>query len=367
MGSKVDDVNNSNMLTQTTAQYLIGSKGQIYEAGVETWKKDWSYREYNSAIPGYEYVTASSTADEFWRKHQTYIWNGQTNGDGSLKNYSEFDWVNSPNLSWQIANEITGYNHYSQAIESKDINGKYNAVKYGNQQQYPLVAWTNAKQTEVYYSGAEDGVDNIPFFGGEVKGKGNQYLSSIRAHTGSACVLLTQGERAFKIDLGVGAGTNDQLSSKTYRASVWLRRLNKANGRLIYKIKDNNTVLEQKTAVWNSSNTVKAGNWYLLNIDIPIDQFPSANNISVWVENNGSGDVYFDDFRFFPIGAQVKSFVYDSETGRLLAVLDSDNFGTKYYYDHTGRVIKTEVEFADTDDLAGGFKTIKENIYHHGR
>ena len=61
---------------------------------------------------------------------------------------------------------------------------------------------------------------------------------------------------------------------------------------------------------------------------------------------NESGDnrVYFDDIRFHPFNASVKSYVYDPKTLRLAAELDDENYATFYEYDEEGALVRIKKE-----------------------
>lgn len=65
--------------------------------------------------------------------------------------------------------------------------------------------------------------------------------------------------------------------------------------------------------------------------------------------------VYFDDIRVFPFKANMKSYVYDPYTQKLVAELDENNYATYYEYDEEGglRRVKKETE--------RGVMTIKES------
>lgn len=55
---------------------------------------------------------------------------------------------------------------------------------------------------------------------------------------------------------------------------------------------------------------------------------------------------YFDDMRLFPSLGNMESFVYDTETFRLEAKLDANNYATFYYYDAEGRLYLVKQETA---------------------
>lgn len=61
--------------------------------------------------------------------------------------------------------------------------------------------------------------------------------------------------------------------------------------------------------------------------------------------NNVSGqECYFDDIRFYPFNGNMKSFVYDEDTQRLMAELDENNYATFYEYDLEGGLVRVKKE-----------------------
>ncbi|MGJ8664819.1 MAG: hypothetical protein ACSHW7_00500 [Patiriisocius sp.] len=61
------------------------------------------------------------------------------------------------------------------------------------------------------------------------------------------------------------------------------------------------------------------------------------------VSKSGSTS-YFDDIRIFPFNGNMKSFVYDPTTQRLMAELDENNYATFYEYDKEGGLIRVKKE-----------------------
>ena len=57
-----------------------------------------------------------------------------------------------------------------------------------------------------------------------------------------------------------------------------------------------------------------------------------------------TANVYFDDIRFHPVNSSLQSYVYDSETGRLNAVNDENNYATFYEYDEEGSLVRVKKE-----------------------
>ncbi|MBN8641158.1 MAG: hypothetical protein J0L86_05030 [Flavobacteriales bacterium] len=67
--------------------------------------------------------------------------------------------------------------------------------------------------------------------------------------------------------------------------------------------------------------------------------------ISIELENlSNNKQVFFDDIRMFPVSGNMKSFVYDQETLKLMAELDENNYATFYEYDQEGGLIRVKKE-----------------------
>ncbi len=67
-----------------------------------------------------------------------------------------------------------------------------------------------------------------------------------------------------------------------------------------------------------------------------------------------TGKVFFDDWRFMPYHANMKSYVYDQVSLRLMAELDENNYASFYEYDDDGALIRIKKE------TERGIKTIRE-------
>ncbi|WP_299254021.1 hypothetical protein [uncultured Aquimarina sp.] len=75
--------------------------------------------------------------------------------------------------------------------------------------------------------------------------------------------------------------------------------------------------------------------------EIPQD----AVAIKIGLKGVGFGiDTYFDDIRIYPFNGNMKSFVYDNDTQRLMAELDENNYATYYEYDQEGGLVRVKKE-----------------------
>jgi hypothetical protein len=82
---------------------------------------------------------------------------------------------------------------------------------------------------------------------------------------------------------------------------------------------------------------------------------PGATEMTINFVNNSSQPIYFDDIRIHPFNANMKTYVYDPVSLRLLSELDGNNYANFYEYDEEGTMIRSKVE------TKAGLKTIKES------
>lgn len=107
---------------------------------------------------------------------------------------------------------------------------------------------------------------------------------------------------------------------------------------------------------------------------LSVDFFPTGDIIEGWqrivgsfyvpagstamdliLKNNGTVEAFYDDIRFHPFNASMKSYVYDPETLWLTAELDDNNFATFYEYDNEGQLVRIKKE------TSRGIMTIQES------
>ncbi|WP_298545840.1 hypothetical protein [uncultured Aquimarina sp.] len=76
--------------------------------------------------------------------------------------------------------------------------------------------------------------------------------------------------------------------------------------------------------------------------DIP----EKATDMFVSLKNNNDNGIYayFDDIRIYPFNGNMKSYVYDPVTQRLMAELDENNYATFYEYDKEGGLVRVKKE-----------------------
>ncbi len=358
MGSKAIDPNNKNMLGHEAANYtyLLDASGNnvgLLGGSVQTYKSDWNnYRYFN----GTDYTDGVDGSPNIWRKHQNYVYKGsfselRTDGSLTFSPAKEFSFTSgATNTGWQKVGEATRFDHYSAALEGRDLNGIYSSSKKDIEGKVMLASASNAAYTEFAYSGAEDWSSSGTgaYLGGEVaKGNGTAMYKNTgsEVHTGNVSLQLSSG-KGFVFTTGI------LRNFKTYRASVWT---NSAQGRLYYGVNGIETSSQAPQA------TKKVGDWYLLEMEMKTGEI-SNPVFEVGVKTADGSVVYFDDFRFQPTEAAVVANVYDPITEQLTHTLDNQNMFTKYEYNEKGQLVRTYQE-----TFGYGVKLISEKKVNYRR
>lgn len=344
MDSKVNDIDNKNMLSQITANYSyikdpLSNTWKETNVGISTWNNNWHYRIND----GTESLEVNPKA-KIWRKHKQYVWNGNLSEDGTYDNFNDnFNWnsVNQPS-EWKEISEITKYTRYSSPIEIKDVNSNRASTKMCDKNSKVLITG-NAWYGEMYYSGAEYKEGGI-YLDNEILGA--SYQTNEKAHTGQYSIKLTSND-----EFGVVLRSNEHRNGH-YKISVWVHKDNYLNARIRL---DNSSLIEFNGEI------LFAGDWVLMNHVFEITNTSINTLVSVKSEN---GTVYADDFRVYPLSSSVISYVYN-KWDELECILNANNLASKFEYDSQGRLIRVYSEVIDTPNVIGGFKKVSENSYNY--
>ena len=117
------------------------------------------------------------------------------------------------------------------------------------------------------------------------------------------------------------------------------------NDVVIASFNGNTSYSLQKTGV-----RIEGWQRYELAVDIPL----TANSLTLGLRGAQGRTVYIDDVRMQPYNSNMKSYVYDPVSLRLMADLDENNYATYYEYDDDGTLIRVKRE------TEKGILTVKE-------
>ncbi len=323
MGSKFFNTTNKNMLSQTaqTATYIEkNGEWKPLSVGISTWKK-WDPEHF---IDGKDLVRK-----QVWRKHQTYVWDGPLDADGTYASFEEFNWTSEiqTNPRWRAVQTTTRYDAFSKPLEQRDINNNYSSIHRGDGDTKTLAA-VNAPYTAYACHGFEY---DKGFSGGSQTSK--------KAHTGNYGLEINQDSPGVSI-VSIGG---------KYQLSVWVEKDKEAQ----LRVSENGSLKEL------NGETVTAGEWVQRT-----HYFDLASGSATIGLSSASGSLVIDDFRLLPISSQATTYVYN-QWDELSYILGANNMATHYTYTPSGKLESTATEVADVPGLVGGFKKTAHYQYNY--
>jgi len=341
-----------------------------YAQGVlGSWRPQANYVYYYSRSP-----SLASTTSNIWNtgvfNHFTPAWTG-SGIPWSLSGVSDSNWV------W--TSKVTKYDQKGNEVEDIDALDRYSSALYGYVSSLPVAVASNAKYKDIAFDGFEDygfsnscssPCDNTHF-------SYITYISdttSTEAHTGKYSLKLAANSNASvtrNINYYNGAidsatntspykyillnGGNIPLFSPdngAYLLSAWVKE--SAGCGITGYTKDSIVVSytgSSLTYVMKPAGPVIEG-WQRFENKFTVP--PSATAITVKLVA-GSNTAYYDDIRMEPFAAEMKTYVYDPSSLRLMATLDENNYATIYEYNDEGILLRVKKE------TEKGVMTIKES------
>jgi hypothetical protein len=332
------------------------------------WRPERNYVYYDSRTP-----SPSVTTSDIWKNgvfsHFNQIWDVPT---GSSTTWN----LDTTDKNWTWTSRITMYDQKGNEIEDKDALGRYSSAIYGYVQSLPVAVSSNAQYKEIAFDGFEDyGFNNtcnsrcdnshFSFY---------NYISdttSTQAHTGKYSLKISPGGNAYVfryINYYNGAidsagstnyylkngGNIPQFSpdSGNYLLSAWVKE-NVTCGTTGYT-KDSIVVNysgSSAKSIMKPSGPVIEG-WQRFEGRFKIPRLATAITVTLYA---GSNTAYYDDIRIEPFAAEMKTYVYDPSSLRLVATLDENNYATIYEYNDEGILMRVKKE------TERGIMTIKES------
>ncbi len=338
-----------------------------------------------------------------WHPHKQYKWQGdrqpsttQTPADprksGYFKSFSPFwswdttahHWQPQP-TDWIRTNKVTLINPDGQALENIDALNRHDAAGWGYNFQFPVVTADNAKYRQLFYDGFEAytratnihkiGYKCSSFMFSQYKG----YISKEHAHTGLHSMQIPyHGQLSFKtptrlpahkksvpqrVPYRMGANDcrgvftpagNDTGQVQRYVLSLWIKAVPQPFIQSIKPTEFYNKLAynKLKTVIKVNNNTVPVRHQYTSPLINQWQQIRYTFRLPTGIsgvfkmklksrESLDYKDLYIDDIRIHPYQSNMKSYVYHPYTHRIMAILDNNNFATKYQYNARGKLQET--------------------------
>ena len=298
---------------------------------------------------------------------------------------------------WVWNSQTSLYNRKGFEIEAYNPLGVFTSGLYGYAQTMPTAVIQNARYQESAFEGFEDygftpntcdtvcaeprAFDFSTYWnnGDIVQGVAHTGLYSLRVAAGASASLSVGVASNIDLSLpsfadtissngcggsqfdGIKASANTVLppfepyAGKRMLLSAWVKEADSCS---CHPYTNDHITISYTTASGGGSsvtlspsgNVIEGWQRYEAVLDIP------ANTIGFVLSLQGSPSVatYFDDIRIHPFNADMKSYVYDPGSLRLMAELDENNYATFYEYDNDGTLIRVKKE------TERGVLTIKE-------
>ncbi|NJL77315.1 MAG: hypothetical protein HC892_22115 [Saprospiraceae bacterium] len=282
---------------------------------------------------------------------------------------------------WTRTNTVTQYDDRGNELENQDAIGVYSAAYFGYNDTRVTAVAGNAQRREISFEGFEDyqylndctqTIDNVIARKNIVLYKNRMTQIVPTAHTGKASLFIT-GDVLFVNYLDTKCEDNStgsrpvadiddncstcaaQLNLKSgqkYRMSVWVATdasikiggspASQLSIALTFPESNQSVVLEFEA----EKPIVDGWQQMVCNFVVPDFEDNSINNaFELYFSNSAkAGKFYIDDFRVHPFISNMKSFVYDPYSLRLLAELDENNYATMYEYDDEGILVRVKRE-----------------------
>lgn len=267
---------------------------------------------------------------------------------------------------WKNAGYVSIYDVHGNALEERDAVGNFSAAQFGYNKALPVAVVYNARQPEFLFDGFEDynmpvSVNGKAFWTGSALASSivPLFLSPLKTvqANGQSYELPTLVSGALSLSRGVSHTGNYSLYAaapgnlpldKTEAGRIDISKQGLANGKKIlinlwakssgkidpslFKIKVGRTVYPMVVKAFNVDG------WNLLECTIAGGAAADLASLEF------PGNVWLDDLRILPVDANMKSFVYDPYTFRLMAQLDENHFASYYEYDQEGILVRTRKE-----------------------
>lgn len=273
-----------------------------------------------------EYALAGS-----WKPVRSYSWRDLSTKSDTL---FQSDTLDASEGNWK--------NGTGTITATKSTTGVISSSKLDPRGVQVVGTAGNARPGEWSVFDAEYAID---FDGWRNSAGGEGMLISSESFTGHYSFELH--DRGMSEDTGlVRSFDSDELVSDRYMFQAWTKSAGYPG--LLASVFDGGSVCTTYFVSPGSS-----AEWVLMSLLVdltPCSGFDSVQIVAFGQLGNYTSDTiaYFDDIRFFPIDATIKTNVYDSATSLAVAGAGSDNLPTRASYDEFYRTVLVSNEAGDT-------------------
>ncbi|MCB9262597.1 MAG: hypothetical protein H6607_09505 [Flavobacteriales bacterium] len=345
-----------------------------------------------------------------WRPYKSWVFVSErdqnssgvnTRTDGKLTDFNAF-WKFSSSAQkyeptyndpkWVWSSEITKYSPFGQELENKNPLNQYSSAMYGYNHTLPTAVAANSQFSQMFFDGFEEyafnelmavefpcpaakidinaivlnsmdlSFDNTQQHTGNYSIKINPTtsmvcnvaLSDFTVHTSSADENYT---KIVKLTDDVGEFTPAEPGK--YVVGAWVKEARDAYHTSYDEMYIEVVVTDQnnqlRTYTINTNGKLIEG-WQ--RIEGQFEVMTGDKNLAITIYGASDVDGWLDDLRVHPFNSNMKSYVYDYRSLRLMAELDENNYATFYEYDNEGALLRVKKE------TEKGVATLQETRSH---
>lgn len=231
------------------------------------------------------------------------------------------------------------YDDKGNVLQYHEIDNTAKSFLWGYQQSMPIAVVSNAGSASIFFDSFEEEIG----WDENLTGYDNTF-----AHAGRASGKLE------KLSAGKASSSSTKLvsinSSGKYKYSGWVY----SNGPSV----DVNLLMKTQAETGGYTyidkvSTTAVGKWVYLEREFVVPQ--TISTLTLRVDNNGGGIVWFDDLRLHPASAQMQTYTFDPIIG-ITSITDEKNNAMIYEYDLFNRLKLIR----DQDG-----KILKRYVYHY--
>lgn len=286
--------------------------------------------------------------------------------DGTFESFGYFlhQGGNAENIQdpWKWSAEITKFSPFNFEIENRNALGIYSSALYGYKNSLATAVANNARYCEIGYDSFENDLagtsiankqrGHFLYTGGTIVDGGHTGKKSVR-HSNLSFSVNLQTDLSAAINNGVMT----LQRGKTYLFSCWVS-VNLIDISGIEGVPFTATV--GTTTINNIETQARIDGWQKVEFEFTVPQ-NNQPSLSIILKRNNSSNFYFDDVRILPAGANMRSYVYDPSTYRLIAEMDENNYASFYNYDEEGILVQVKKE---TEKGVMTLQTTRQNLKH---
>lgn len=292
-----------------------------------------------------------------------------TNTDFNSNVTRYYGYIQSSNSGYYTITSSISHTNYTNAPQgySLQVNGISNAVYDNVTSDISVTAFLTAGQKIYMYVDCNSG----SYFTGSLTLKwervgtcntGQSNIPTINLYaSANADNSVSYGSALCSVLKGVRADSSSLLlpfepsQGKRMIFSAWVKEQKNClcqqydSNRVVFtfsRSQHTDTTLSFKP----TGNIIEGWQRYDTVLSVPLD----ATSMRITFKSTSNSPVYFDDVRMLPFNANMKSYVYDPASLRLMAELDENNYATFYEYDDDGTLIRVKKE------TERGIQTVKE-------